>query len=187
MKNLGKLSACVAAASLVFALSACSGGSTTGTTEKSDQGQNNGGVISGTGDEGFDGGTLTIDGVEYTCEQVLGVSSENSCTDTDEKAFLQYKGNLSAYMQSGKLGMFNVDGTFEDVAYSGFNACVILMLGKDENAYIDSMRSDPKLAEMADKDGMSRTAFLAPWFEAQKSLCPDLALSGHRTSDYITP
>lgn len=190
MKNLGKLSACVAAASLVFAMSACSGGSNGGSDGTSDQGQNNGGSdaghISGTEDT-VDGGTLTINGVDYTCEEALGLGPVNGCPDEAEQAFLQYKGNLAAYMNSGKLGMFNADGTFEDVAYAGMSACIVMMQGRDEDVYIDSMRNDPKLAAMADKDGMSRTAFLPAWFEAQKSLCPDLASNGYRSHDLVTP
>lgn len=118
------------------------------------------------------GSVLVVDGVEYTCAEVINAPE---CDDETQAVFDEYKDNLEAYTNSGKLGPLN-DGSYENAAYAGLAACVLVDEG--EQVYIETLQEDAAFEEL------SGTELLPAWFEAQNSLCPT---DGSQSTDMTTP
>lgn len=117
--------------------------------------------------------TVTIDGKEWTCEQITA-SEPQECSALTQQAFDQYKDNIEAYVSSGKLGPINqrMGYSYEDITFAGLAACAFLLDKGDQNDYIAFMKKTPPF----DARLTLGTMYLPAWFEAQKTLCPDLDL-----------
>lgn len=119
-----------------------------------------------------DESVLVLDGVSYTCGQVIGAEG---CGPDTQEAFDNYKENILVFVNSGSLGPVFNNSSFEDAAFAGLVACA--MVDDGQEAYVEYMQSDPAFS------GEEGVAFLPPWFEAQKSLCP----AGYASSDLVAP
>jgi hypothetical protein len=121
------------------------------------------GSVTGTPDSGR---TVVVNGKNYTCSELIGTQCDNELSD----AFSRWGENIDSFSRSKYLGPLvsasNAPLTIGGATRLGLLACI------DSAGNYDS----EKFAEDAKQivPDAPRNDLLPIWFEAQKTLCPDV-------------
>jgi hypothetical protein len=104
--------------------------------------------------------TVSIDGVSYTCAELVGLA--DGCGEYLEPAFELYGGGIDGFVNSGRLGVFSTSQySYSDAAMAGLMACTYRL--DESNAYVEVMQAGYPLTSNE----------LTPvFFEAHLDLCP---------------
>lgn len=127
-----------------------------------------------TGTEGTTGSpngqpTITIKGKQYGCSDISEVACDQGVMD----AFTKWGGNVDAFANSdriGPLGTGKAKLPDTQIARIGLLACMYSEMDADSNRFLGGAA---KIVPKAQK-----TDLLLMWFEAQRTICPELPIKG---------